>query len=457
MDKKFTEFFGKAKSVAMSSRERRSGMKNLKKFMHSNPVRVKGEECHKTRMAHAYAQFLGQVKTLKLTALEKAQVFAKLTSFMRSHPVKTKLKKESGFDRILAISALYVPATAVLILFVMTRGDVDHHPWKQQIEPLEDTMQVVPMEEGQVVSPAGETRGIPKGADTFNKEEVQELLLWQEDDEVIDEALGDPVLRQQRGGGAPPPTSTEAPADVEENLEGLYEDSQQDSSEPMPLPRSRGRGKALPAVELTGEPVAGESETLPETEAQQGAEESLYAPQTVENTVPAKAVLTSPGSAEGEVFEEVEFIESMLGPTFESFLPASGSSNVKLDTHLFLTFSKQVQPNVGSVTVRRSNDHSIVESIFVTSLQVSGAGTTKITINLSKNLEQGIAYYIEVAARAFVDSEGNFSSEIKGAGTWYFETLIEEEPVSEEPSPEPISKTMSGATPPSAGEELSQS
>ena len=95
----------------LSGQEKKGGVKDLKKFMHSNPVRVKGEECHKTRMAHAYAQFLGQVKTLKLTVLEKSQVFAKLTCFMRAHPVTTKLKKESGFDRILAISALYVPAT----------------------------------------------------------------------------------------------------------------------------------------------------------------------------------------------------------------------------------------------------------------------------------------------------------------------------------------------------------
>ena len=213
------------------------------------------------------------------------------------------------------------------------------------------------------------------------------------------------------------------------------------------------------SVQPVNESVTRESGITTQPETQQGAlqETETESETQVGGSEPSGGAATTDVQLQLPFSDSQEYVEGFVdkasGPEFLSFSPASGASNVKLDAHLFLTFSKPVKPNVGSVTVRRSSDHSIVESIFVTSLQVSGAGTTKITINLSKNLEQGAAYYVEVAAKAFVDSEGNFSSEIKGAGTWYFETVVKEEPVSEEPEPNPVVQTTSGSSLPANIEE----
>ena len=51
-------------------------------------------------------------------------------------------------------------------------------------------------------------------------------------------------------------------------------------------------------------------------------------------------------------------------------------------------------------------DNSTVETIDVTSDQVSGSGSSQITITPSSNFENGIEYYVLIDATAFDDTDG---------------------------------------------------
>jgi len=64
----------------------------------------------------------------------------------------------------------------------------------------------------------------------------------------------------------------------------------------------------------------------------------------------------------------------------------------------------------------------IFETIAVTSGQVSGGGTSTITINPSSNLAYSTGYYIQIDATAFDDAYGNSFAGISDATTWNFTT-----------------------------------
>ena len=61
----------------------------------------------------------------------------------------------------------------------------------------------------------------------------------------------------------------------------------------------------------------------------------------------------------------------------------------------------------GNITIKKTSDDSTVETIDVTSGQVTGTGTSQITINPSSDLFGGFEYYVLIDATAFDDSAGN--------------------------------------------------
>jgi len=94
-------------------------------------------------------------------------------------------------------------------------------------------------------------------------------------------------------------------------------------------------------------------------------------------------------------------------PTISTLSPSDGATGVSATANLILTFDAAVDVETGNITIKKSSDDSIVETIDVTSGLVTGTGTTTITINPSTTLSSLTSYYVQIDATAFDDAAGN--------------------------------------------------
>ena len=92
-------------------------------------------------------------------------------------------------------------------------------------------------------------------------------------------------------------------------------------------------------------------------------------------------------------------------PTLSSSVPADDASSVARDANIILNFSESVDVESGNITIKKTSDNSTVETIDVTSSQVTGTGTSQITINPSSDFEAEIEYYVLIDDTAFDDTE----------------------------------------------------
>jgi hypothetical protein len=115
-------------------------------------------------------------------------------------------------------------------------------------------------------------------------------------------------------------------------------------------------------------------------------------------------------------------------PTIDSFGPADNATGVATNANLIIRFSENVDVESGNVTIKLGSDDSTVEAIDVTSGQVTGTGTTTITINPSSNFSEQTAYYVQIDATAFDDASSNSYAGISDATTWNFTADAETAP-----------------------------
>ncbi|MBF0194308.1 MAG: DUF4347 domain-containing protein [Magnetococcales bacterium] len=115
----------------------------------------------------------------------------------------------------------------------------------------------------------------------------------------------------------------------------------------------------------------------------------------------------------------------VTAPTLSSFTPTSGASDTSTTANLVLNFSEIVDVESGNITIYKKSDKSIVETIAVTSSQVTGTGTTTITIDPSVTLDYGTQYYIKIDATAFDDTASNSYAGISVATDWSFTTAAD--------------------------------
>ena len=97
-------------------------------------------------------------------------------------------------------------------------------------------------------------------------------------------------------------------------------------------------------------------------------------------------------------------IESNAPPTLSSSVPADNATGVALDSTIVLNFSENVDVESGNITILKSSDNSTVETIDVTGGQVTGSGTSQITITPSSDFSSLTEYYVLIDASAFDDS-----------------------------------------------------
>ena len=87
-------------------------------------------------------------------------------------------------------------------------------------------------------------------------------------------------------------------------------------------------------------------------------------------------------------------------PTLTSTSPIDNANNVVTTSDIVLTFSEEVDTETGDISIHKS-DNTLIESISVTSGQVTGTGTTQITIDPADDLDDNTSYYVKIASTAF--------------------------------------------------------
>lgn len=109
--------------------------------------------------------------------------------------------------------------------------------------------------------------------------------------------------------------------------------------------------------------------------------------------------------------------------------PADNATNVALNSALILNFSLAALSNGGNIIIRHASDDSVFESIAVGSGQVSGTGTTTVTVTPSEVFQPNTVYYVEIDPGAFVSGNGGSFAGISGSGTLNFTTANPPVPV----------------------------
>ncbi|PIQ76539.1 hypothetical protein COU78_02420 [Candidatus Peregrinibacteria bacterium CG10_big_fil_rev_8_21_14_0_10_49_24] len=116
--------------------------------------------------------------------------------------------------------------------------------------------------------------------------------------------------------------------------------------------------------------------------------------------------------------------ESLAAPAVAELTPADNSAAVSVNAQsLTIVFDKVVRGGPGNITVKKAGDDSVFEAIAANSGQVSGSGSTTVTVSLSASLsERAKSFYVHIASNAFHNIAGVFYTGIADTTTWNFTT-----------------------------------
>ena len=155
-----------------------------------------------------------------------------------------------------------------------------------------------------------------------------------------------------------------------------------------------------------------------------------FAPSTGQEQSPAALAFGDNGSKLFFGGRDKEFvIESTLPgnytlnlPTLSSHVPADDATGVSEVANIVLNFSEIVEAASTEkfITIKKGDD--VVEAIDVRGSQVTGSGSTQITINPSVTLESQTAYHILIDNGAIVDTAGASYTGISSNTTFNFTT-----------------------------------
>ncbi len=109
-------------------------------------------------------------------------------------------------------------------------------------------------------------------------------------------------------------------------------------------------------------------------------------------------------------------------PTANSFSPADNATGITLSANLVIQFSQTITKGTGNILIKKSSDDSTVQTIDVTSAQVSGEGTNAITINPPSDFAESTSYYVIIPGTAFRNATSNYYSGIASSSIWNFST-----------------------------------
>ncbi len=115
-------------------------------------------------------------------------------------------------------------------------------------------------------------------------------------------------------------------------------------------------------------------------------------------------------------------------PTVSTLSPLDNATGVSATANLVMTFTEAVTANTGNITIKKTSDNSTIETIAVGSGQVTGSGTTTITIDPSITFASFTEYYVQVDSGAFRDAATNSYAGISSTTAWSFTTIDADAP-----------------------------
>jgi methionine-rich copper-binding protein CopC len=121
----------------------------------------------------------------------------------------------------------------------------------------------------------------------------------------------------------------------------------------------------------------------------------------------------------GVAIDDFQIVGPFIATTF---LPANNATAVALNQDLQITFTRAVSKGTGNIVIKKVSDNTVVETIAVTSANVTVAGSVA-TINPTNDLPTGIQVYVEIASGAFKDVNNVVYTGFTGSTNWKFTTV----------------------------------
>jgi len=430
MDKLSREFFGRAKAISLTKGEKKQCLKELKAFARGHSVREQAQKCHKEWMI-SKKQFVGKAQTAGLTTKEKESAFNVIKAFMDKHPIGAKEKTSPWWENFFSSIYFYVPATAVILLLVVARGEYEQHPWKKSISPVRESV-TSPLERKELIHQLDEDQ------DQANEDgETDQMFIrepdwmgegdlsreWDDEGDLSD-VEQDPSLFESEADYSEDEGDDPLDSIVEELSSEAEDTDDEESVSPaqIELPRRRGRG----GVVGDGDEQESQGEAGAQPASNFGEDANTSEEKALEGEVdvsPQEGVVygSEPTGTDAEFAVPVEGIEDIELPSVVNFSSSDGATNVSVTPTITITFSEPVVAGEGTVIVQEVGGNII-------STQISGVGTTNISIAPSSPLSEGTTYQVEVPAGAFKDEAGNPSD----AAIWSFTTKAPLETYDEE-------------------------
>lgn len=135
-----------------------------------------------------------------------------------------------------------------------------------------------------------------------------------------------------------------------------------------------------------------------------------------------------------------------IAPTISSLLPADNATNIGVNGTFEIDFNEAIATSSGNITLYKTSDDSVVETIDITSSLVTASGTTALIIDPSTTLESETEYYFIIDSTAIDDLNTNSFLGITASTTWSFTTTDVNNPTVVSFSPSDNSTNISTTT-----------
>ncbi|MDD3497921.1 MAG: Ig-like domain-containing protein [Candidatus Moranbacteria bacterium] len=105
-----------------------------------------------------------------------------------------------------------------------------------------------------------------------------------------------------------------------------------------------------------------------------------------------------------------------------SLSPADNAENVSTGSDLEIVFGDNAYQGTGNIVVKKRGDDSVVETIDVSSSDVTGWGSATLSIDLQDNLPASTHLYVNIDSGAIKNADDDDFSGISDTTTWNFTT-----------------------------------
>ncbi len=113
-------------------------------------------------------------------------------------------------------------------------------------------------------------------------------------------------------------------------------------------------------------------------------------------------------------------ISTTNAPSISSLTPADNSTGVATSTNLTMLFSTTVYASTSDITIYKTADNTVFETINVASSTVTGSGTNTIVVNPVNDFQEGVGYYVMIPSTAFRDGSHAYFAGVNASTSWNF-------------------------------------